>query len=82
MTDFPDLKIKALVNFPAEAVGRTGINIVKQDGRFYLDLNYQDFARVSSLPPADLPNLYSLFWNVAKQQFVLVPIALVGTGGV
>ena len=44
MTDFPDLKIKALVNFPANAIGGAGIDIETVNGNFVVDLDYADFA--------------------------------------
>lgn len=73
MTDFPDLKFKALVNFPASAIGGTGIDIRKQNGNFYVDLHYSEFAKVASLPPADIPNSYVLAFNDLTGVYTLVP---------
>jgi hypothetical protein len=36
--DFPDLKLKMLVSFPADANGGTGIDIVKSGGAFTVNL--------------------------------------------
>jgi hypothetical protein len=82
MTDFPDLKMKALVNFPASAIGRTGIDVVKSNGQFFVDLDFGDFAPpISSFPPADIPNLNGLLWNVVTGRYVLAPLTLIGSGG-
>jgi hypothetical protein len=75
MTDLPDLKIKALVNFPANAFDGVGVNIRKENGNYYADLDYSDFATVASIPPADIPNSYVLVFNNITGAFVLVPIS-------
>ena len=82
MTDLPDLKIRALVNFPASAVGRTGIDVVKDGGTFYLDLNYADFQITPTVPAEDMPNAYNLIWDEVKQTFAKVPFSLQATAGV
>lgn len=82
MTDFPDLKIRTLTNFPSQALGRTGIDVVKTNGNFYLDLNYADFQITPNVPAADMPNSYNLIWDEVKKTFAKVPFALQATGGV
>jgi hypothetical protein len=79
-TDFPDLKMKALVNFPAQAYGRVGIDVNKNNGAFYLDLDYSGFGIFTSLPPDTTP-YYSLLWNRITNSYQLCPFALTGVGG-
>lgn len=80
MTDFPDLKFRALVNFPSNAFGGTGTDVRKQNGNFFVDLDFADFA-----PPVDGINDPThenvLLWNDITNQYVLVPISVVGSGG-
>ena len=80
MTDFPDLKIKALVNFPANAAGGTGIDVEKINGNFVIDLDYADFAPpVSGVSDPAHQNI--LLWNAVTSQYSLTPISLFGGGG-
>ena len=80
MTDFPDIKIKALVNFPTNATGGAGIDVEKQNGNFVIDLDYQDFAPpVGGIADAALQN--ALLWNSVTNSYVLAPISLIGSGG-
>jgi hypothetical protein len=82
MTDLPFLKIKSLVNFPANAFGRTGISVTPQGGNFYLDVNYSDFVPVTAIPPG-APNEFVLVWNNVLNNYVLAPVSLLGvTGGI
>ena len=80
MTDLPTLKIKTVVNFPASAVGRTGIDVERQDGNFYIDLAFADFA-----PPVagvtDPAHQNALLWNSLTGQYVLAPVSVIGAGG-
>jgi hypothetical protein len=52
MSDLPDVKLKSLVNFPSSAVGRVGINVEKDGGLFYLDLDYSKLAVITSFDPS------------------------------
>lgn len=81
MTDLPTLKLKSLVNFPANSFGGTGITVRKQTasgGAFFTDLDYSKFVPVASIPSIDIPNLYTLIWNSLTGVFSLAPIALIG----
>lgn len=82
MTDLPDIKIKTLTSFPSQAVGRTGIDVIKDGANFYLDLDYAQFQITPNVPPADIPNSYNLIWNEAKKTFAKVPFALQAATGV
>jgi len=81
MTDLPDIKIKALVSFPANALGGTGIDITKSNGHYVIDLAYNDFgAPVGMLPPLTYQNV--LLWDHIAGQYALTPISLLGSVGV
>ena len=79
MTDFPDLKIKALVSFPAQVNGGTGIDVSRNGGIYTIDLDYSEFGTISALPAN--PNLYSLIFDTVLQSYVLAPVSLFGGGG-
>jgi hypothetical protein len=80
MTDFPDLKVKALVSFPATVLDGTGIDVTKQNGTYQFDLAYDDFA-----PPvagiSDPSHQNALLWNDITKVYALAPISLIGSGG-
>ena len=80
MTDLPDVKLKALVSFPANIVDGAGIDVTKTNGRFKFDLAYDDFTPpVMGVPDAAHQNV--LLWNDTTHVFVLAPITVVGAGG-
>jgi hypothetical protein len=69
MTDFPQLKMKALVNFPAQAYGRVGITVSQLSGAFYIDTDYSKF---SAPPlPVDVTPFYFLLWNSVANTYQL-----------
>jgi hypothetical protein len=74
MTDFPQLKMKTLVNFPAQAYGRVGITVSKTAGAFYIDLDYTKFT--PGPLPADLTTIYSLLWNSITNTYQLLAYSL------
>jgi hypothetical protein len=80
MTDFPDLKLKALVTFPATVLDGAGIDVVKANGSFQFNLAYDDFA-----PPvggiSDPTHQNALLWNSITNTYVLAPVSLIGSGG-
>lgn len=73
MTDFPDLKIKALVSFPAAVFGGAGIAVRNENGQFYFDIDFSDFA-----PPVtgltDRANQNVLIWNSITGVYSLTPV--------
>ena len=80
MTLLPKVKLKTVVAFPATAIGRTGIDVAKQNGNFYIDLAFGDFAPpVPGIPDPDNQNV--LLWNKLSGLYTLTPIAFLGGGG-
>ena len=76
MAMLPKLKIKALVSFPANVLGGTGISIDKANGNFTIDLNYSEFAFQGTLPAGS--NV--LVWDPVSNVYTLVPPS--ATGGI
>ena len=69
MAMLPKLKLKALVSFPSNVYGGTGIEVVKTNGNFTIDLDYREFAFSGTLPP----NTNVLVWDPVTDTYVLVP---------
>jgi hypothetical protein len=65
------LKLKVLPRFPSQVIGRTGVDVTKQNGNYYLDLDFTQFPVSPNSPPNT--NLYVLAWDIVAKQFVLVP---------
>jgi hypothetical protein len=75
MTDFPDVKLKAMVSFPATVLDGTGIDVVKSNGSYQFNLDYEDFAPSSELL-SDPDNQNALLWNSATGQYDLVKVSI------
>ena len=80
MTDFPDVKLKAQVNFPARVDGGTGVDVDKSNGVYQFNIDFGDFA-----PPVtaltDPAHQNALLWNDLTDQYDLIPASiLVGSG--
>jgi len=76
MAMLPKLKLKALVSFPSNVYGGTGIEVNKANGNFTVDLDYSEFAFLGSLPP----NSNVLVWDPITDVYTLVPPS--ATGGI
>jgi hypothetical protein len=76
MALLPKVKLKALVNFPANVYGGTGIAVDKASGNFTIDLDYSEFAFQGSLPTGS--NV--LVWDPVSNVYTLVPPS--ATGGI
>ena len=72
MTDLPDLKIKALVSFPSNALGGTGIDIIKSDGHFIVDLDYSEISEVAT---ADLATSFVVLWDEVMGVYQRISLA-------
>jgi hypothetical protein len=75
MTFLPNLKLKALVTFPANVVNGAGIHVYKQNGVYQFNLAFGDFA-----PPVatltDPNHQDALLWNDLTGQYTLVPVSV------
>jgi hypothetical protein len=79
MALLPKVKLKAVVSFPAAVFGGAGIAVRQENGKFYFDLDFSEFAVVASIPAPDLPNTNVLTYNVASKVYLLAPYG--GGGG-
>lgn len=74
------IKLKVSPRFPAQLLGGTGIDVVKSNGNYTVDLAYPEFA-----PPVggitDPTHQNALLWNSATNQYVLAPISVIAAGG-
>lgn len=73
MALLPKVKLKAVVNFPADVFGGSGIAVRKENGQFFIDLDLSGLAVNPTIPPDQEANIYVLAYNVATRSFMLVP---------
>ncbi|MCK1281359.1 hypothetical protein IVB46_39690 [Bradyrhizobium sp. 61] len=71
------IKLKVSPRFPARVIGRAGVDVTKQNGDYYLDLDYNDFQTISAVPAGAT---YALIFNPATGQYAQLPISLLGGG--
>ena len=72
MTDFPDLKIKALVNFPATAVGGTSIAVTKVNGNFVIDFDCSELAQIVTV--SSLPTTFLVLWDQTQNSYCRISL--------
>ena len=70
------IRLKSLPVFPASLTGRVGTNVVKQNGNYYIDLNYAEFPTVSSTPAGS----YFLTYDPIVGNYALAPTTQQITG--
>jgi hypothetical protein len=71
------IKLKVSPRFPAQLIGRAGIDVTKDSGNYYLDLDFNDFPVVGAVPAGAT---YALIFNPTTGQYVQIPISLLGSG--
>lgn len=83
MTDFPDLKIKALVSFPAAVFGGTGLAVRQVGGQFYFDLAFDELAQISTIAAPVLPTTFLALWEQTQNTYrrISVPDLQAQIGG-
>jgi hypothetical protein len=69
VTDFPDLKIKALVSFPAAVSGGTGLAVRQVNGRYYFDLAFDELAQITTIPAPVLPTTFLPLWESTQNTY-------------
>jgi hypothetical protein len=78
MTDLPDVKLKALISFPATVNGGTAIDVTQSNGVYTFNLEYSDIQLLPSVPTAAIATSYFLGWESTTNQFGLVPTPAAG----
>jgi hypothetical protein len=74
VTDLPDIKLKALVSFPANVVGGIAIDVTQKNGAYTFDLDINELAPVTTVPAASYPTTYLVLWNSATGTFNRISI--------
>lgn len=72
------IKLKVLPQFPSRLTGRAGIDVTKESGEYFLDLDYNDFPVIGAVPAGVT---YALIYDQATKQYAQLPISLLGGGG-
>jgi hypothetical protein len=75
MTDLPDIKIRAAVNFPPNALGGTGIEIAKVNGNFIVDLDYREISQAITVSAPDLATTFVLLWSQTTGVYQRISLA-------
>jgi hypothetical protein len=74
MTDFPDVKLKASVSFPASVNGGTGLAVVKQNGTYTFNLAIDELAQTSAITSALAPTTFLLLWESTQNTYRRISI--------
>jgi len=61
VSDFPDVRLKALVTFPATVIGGVGISVVKSGSTYTFKLDHNELNPVSAV--ASLPTTYVVLFD-------------------
>ena len=69
MTDFPDIKVKALVSFPAAVHGGTGLSITQDGGVFTFDLDYSELAVIAAIPAPAVATTFLVLWESSQDTY-------------
>lgn len=69
------LKLKVIPQFPAQVVGRAGIDLTKSNGTYFIDLDITEFPQIGALPPNAA---YALIYDPVAGQYYQAPLSLLG----
>jgi hypothetical protein len=69
-------KLRALVKFPGNLVGTTGIEVSKENGTWTVETDWNDFGAINAIPTS--PTSFILTFDTATQAYVLCPSHLLG----
>lgn len=73
------IRLKVSPRFPAQVLGRVGIDIDKASGTYNIDLDYSKFPPATALP-TPITNQYALGYDIVLKTYTLVPAAVLGGG--
>lgn len=75
-----NIRVNIGAPFPALVKGAGVVALTKRNGMWTVSLNYA----VLGITPviADPPNTYTLVWNALTGVFAVVPVSLLGSGGI
>ena len=72
MTDLPDVKLKAVVQFPANVRGGTGINVTQANGIYTFNIDYSEIAPIPTIPPGNVDTTYIVAWDSINNTFTTI----------
>jgi hypothetical protein len=78
----PDVKLRAMVNFPARVTGGTAIDIEKASGAFTINFDVSGLVQNPNISEAEVGQCWSLVWNKTTNAYEMVPFSLSATSGV
>lgn len=82
MTDLPDVKLRALVNFPVRVTGRVATSIEKINGQWYIDHDVSGLVQNDNISADEVAQSRMTIWNSVTDAYETVPYALAATSGV
>lgn len=82
MTDLPDVKLRALPNFPVRVTGRTATTISKENGQWYVDHDVSELMQNPNISADEVAQSWMTIWNSVTDVYQNVPYALAATSGV
>jgi hypothetical protein len=80
MAPLPKVKLKVVSQLPATVEGRTGVKVVKENGRYYFDLDLSVIGQVGIVQPDQYDVTWMLVYNSNTQLLSLVPWNLPALG--
>jgi hypothetical protein len=72
--DFPDVKLKLMVTFPASVIGGTGIDVTQQSGQYKFDLDLGELAQTTTISTAASPTTFLLLWESTQNTYRRISI--------
>jgi hypothetical protein len=73
MAPLPKVKLRAPFVFPAAVASNIGIKITKENGKYWLDLDWSALQQVSAVAPDQFGNTVILSYNIVDGSFALLP---------
>lgn len=80
--EMPDVKLRALVNFPVSVTGRTAIDVVKTSGKYFIDLDVSRLVENPNISGDEVAASWMIVWNKPLNSYQVVPFSLAATAGV
>jgi hypothetical protein len=79
MTIIPNVKLKALTSFPSTVTDGVGIEVVKTNGSYQLNVDFSDFAPATA-SVVDASSQSALIWNETTDSYSLLLLSAFSTG--
>lgn len=76
----PDVKLRALVNFPVAVTGGVATNVRKVNGHYYIDHDVSGLVQNTNISAGEVAQSWMTIWNSALNAYQNVPYALAVPG--